>query len=56
MMTKLTIMQDAVAKLFGVSKAPELPYSRAELQELAEQVIRSQTTLTGVQPKLTLDF
>jgi serine/threonine-protein kinase HipA len=39
-----------------VSKAPELPYSRAELQGLAEQVIRSQTTLTGVQPKLSLDF
>ena len=43
-------------KIFGVSNAPELPYSRAELQSLAEQVIRSQTTLTGVQPKLSLDF
>jgi serine/threonine-protein kinase HipA len=43
-------------KIFGVSTAPELPYSRAKLQELAEQVIRSQTTLTGVQPKLSLDF
>jgi serine/threonine-protein kinase HipA len=43
-------------KIFGVSTAPELPYSRAELQELAEQVIHSQTTLTGVQPKLSLDF
>jgi serine/threonine-protein kinase HipA len=43
-------------KIFGVSQAPELPYSRAELQGLAEQVIRSQTTLTGVQPKLSLDF
>jgi serine/threonine-protein kinase HipA len=43
-------------KIFGVSTAPELPYSRAELQKLAEQVIRSQTTLTGVQPKLSLDF
>lgn len=43
-------------KIFGVNSAPELPYSRAELQNLAEQVIRSQTTLTGVQPKLSLDF
>ncbi len=43
-------------KIFGVPKAPELPYSRSELQNLAEQVIRSQTTLTGVQPKLSLDF
>ncbi len=43
-------------KIFGVPKAPELPYSRIELQGLAEEVIRSQTTLTGVQPKLSLDF
>ncbi len=43
-------------KIFGVDVAPELPYARAELQGLAEQVIRSQTTLTGVQPKLSLDF
>jgi serine/threonine-protein kinase HipA len=43
-------------KIFGVNKVPELPYFRAELQGLAEQVIRSQTTLTGVQPKLSLDF
>ena len=43
-------------KIFGVPKAPELPYSRTELQSLAEQVIRSQTTLTGVQPKLSIDF
>lgn len=43
-------------KMFGVKSAPELPYSRADLQHLAEQVIRSQTTLTGVQPKLSLDF
>ncbi len=33
-----------------------LPYKREELSELAKEVIRSQTTLTGVQPKLSLDF
>lgn len=43
-------------KIFGEPVAPELPYARTELQELAQQVIRSQTTLTGVQPKLSLDF
>ena len=43
-------------KLFGTSTPPILPYKRNELSELAEQVIRSQTTLTGVQPKLSLDL
>ena len=35
-------------------EAPELPYSLDELDSLAAQVIRSQTTLTGVQAKLSL--
>lgn len=43
-------------KLFATAVAPILPYTRAHLSELAEQVIRSQTTLTGVQPKLSLDI
>lgn len=43
-------------KMFGYRIAPALPYKRSELNELANQVIRSQTTLTGVQPKLSLDF
>lgn len=43
-------------KIFGTSTPPILPYKKQEIQELAEQVIRSQTTLTGVQPKLSLDF
>lgn len=43
-------------KIFGTSIAPVLPYRKVDIQELAEQVIRSQTTLTGVQPKLSLDF
>ncbi len=41
-------------KFFGVSTAPELPYSLDELDTLAAQVIKSQTTLTGVQAKLSL--
>ncbi len=43
-------------KIFGTAKAPELPYKRDEITELAKEVIRLQTTITGVQPKLSLDF
>jgi serine/threonine-protein kinase HipA len=42
--------------MFGSTLPPVLPYTREHLQELAEQVIRSQTTITGVQPKLSLDL
>ncbi len=41
-------------KFFGVQHAPELPYSLNDLDYLATQVIKSQTTLTGVQAKLSL--
>ena len=43
-------------KIFRTTIAPELPYTRDNLNELAKQVIRSQTTLTGVQAKLSLDI
>ena len=43
-------------KFFGTSTPPGLPYTRANIKGLAEQVIRSQTTITGVQPKLSLDI
>ena len=43
-------------KIFGTIMPPALPYTRNQIAELAEQVIRSQTTLTGVQPKLSLDL
>ena len=41
-------------KFFGVRMAPELPYVRSQLGDLAREVVRSQTTLTGVQAKLSL--
>ncbi len=41
-------------KIFGISIPPELPYSEENMNELASQVIQSQTTVTGVQPKLSL--
>lgn len=43
-------------KIFGSSLPPVLPYTREQLSELAELVVRSQTTITGVQPKLSLDL
>lgn len=43
-------------KIFGTVVAPELPYTHEQIAELAEQVVRSQTTLTGVQAKLSLDI
>ena len=43
-------------KIFGSKAVPLLPYTRADIMQLAEQVIRSQTTLTGVQAKLSLDI
>ena len=43
-------------KIFGTPSVPELPYTRDNLIDLAKQVIRSQTTLTGVQAKLSLDI
>ena len=43
-------------KIFGSSVAPLLPYTREHIGELAREVIRTQTTLTGVQPKLSLDL
>ncbi|MBR5075604.1 MAG: HipA domain-containing protein [Bacteroidales bacterium] len=43
-------------KFFGTATAPSLDYTREEMDELAAQVIKSQTTLTGVQPKLSLNL
>lgn len=43
-------------KIFGTPEAPLLPYTRANITDLAREVIRSQTTLTGVQAKLSLDI
>ena len=43
-------------KFFGLREAPLLDYRHDELDSLAEQVIRAQTSLTGVQPKLSLNL
>jgi serine/threonine-protein kinase HipA len=41
-------------KIFGVSEPPQIPYSEEDLLNLAEQMIKGKTTVTGVQPKLSL--
>lgn len=46
--------RECAKKFFGTTAAPALDYSRDEMDALAGQIIQSQTTLTGVQPKLSL--
>lgn len=43
-------------KFFGSKAAPQLPYSRDNMEELARQVIRTSTSVTGVQAKMSLDI
>lgn len=43
-------------RFFGTKSVPILPYTRSQLGDLARRVVRSQTTLTGVQAKLSLDI
>jgi len=42
-------------KMFGKSLPPELQFSEDQMLQLAEEVIRSQRSVTGVQPKLSLN-
>lgn len=44
------------SKFFGTKDVPLLPYRHEDLDRLAEEVIRAQTSLTGVQPKLSLNL
>ena len=41
-------------KFFGTKEVPSLDYTMDEIDALASQVIEEQTSLTGVQPKLSL--
>jgi serine/threonine-protein kinase HipA len=43
-------------KIFGQPTAPELPYTEMQMESLALQVVKSQMTVTGVQPKLSLEL
>lgn len=42
-------------KMFGTPIAPDLPYTRSQISELAKEIVRAQTAIPGVQPKLSLD-
>lgn len=46
--------QKCSKKFFGKIIPPELNFTEDQILELAEQVIKSQKTVTGVQPKLSL--
>lgn len=46
--------QECVKKFFGTTSVPILDYSKSDMDALASQIIKAQTTLTGVQPKLSL--
>jgi serine/threonine-protein kinase HipA len=41
-------------KIFGQPNPPAIRYSEADLESLAREIIQSQTTVTGVQAKLSL--
>lgn len=47
---------ECARKMFGVPAAPELPYSRDNMSELASKVIKTSTYVTGVQAKLSLEI
>ena len=43
-------------KFFGASEVPVMPYTRDNMHELAQNVIRTSTSVTGVQAKMSLDI
>lgn len=42
-------------KFFGSETAPLLPFTRNNMSELAQQVIRTSSSVTGIQAKMSLD-
>ena len=45
-----------IKKFFGTATMPVLDYTIGQLDQLALQIINAQTSLTGVQPKLSLNL
>ena len=43
-------------RFFGTTVTPSFPYKHSEIKELAKEVVRSQTAVTGVQAKLSMDI
>ena len=47
---------ECARKMFGTSIAPDLLYSRDNMSDLASKVIKTSTSVTGVQAKLSLEI
>lgn len=47
---------ECARKFFGTEEVPAMDYRLEDLDRLAAKVIRAQTSLTGVQPKLSLNL
>ncbi len=45
-----------IKKFFGSANLPKLPYTQADIKDLAKRVISSQTALAGVQSKLSMNL
>lgn len=45
-----------VRRFFGKDGVPTLPYTHHDIHDLAKQIVRAQVTVTGVQPKLSMDI
>ncbi len=43
-------------KIFESASVPKLPYTRNNIKELAREIVCASTTVTGVQPKLSIDI
>lgn len=43
-------------KIYESTTVPMLPYTRANIKELAKEIVTASTTVTGVQAKLSLDI
>ena len=43
-------------RFFGTTEVPSFSYKHSEIKELAKEVVRSQTAVTGVQAKLSMDI
>ena len=48
--------KSCVRKIFESTSVPELPYTRDQIKELAKAIVMANTTVTGVQAKLSLDI
>lgn len=49
-------IRDAPREIFGTGIPPVIPYSRDDIEFLALEVVHSRVTITGVQPKLSVDL